>query len=400
MEFKRSLELSDLTRKKSFFLFGPRGTGKSYLIRQTFKEDAVVINLLKTMVQLRLAQNPGELEGIVDESAGGKPKIVVIDEIQKLPVLLDEVHRLIEERKITFLLTGSSARSLKKSGVNLLAGRAWVAELFPLTFAEIPGFDLDRFLRFGGLPAVVSSDDPEEQLDAYVQTYLNEEIKAESLVRKIPAFVEFLRFAALSNTQIVNYAGLASDAGVSPPTIASYFQILEDTMIAFQVRPWKKPTSRKSIASSKIYFFDTGVANTLAGTRSVDRNSNLFGTLFEQWIAMELRAFLSYRRVKEPLMFWRTEDGIEVDFIVDGHVAIEVKAGKKTADADLKSLRLLQSECRGMKTSLVRDYYLVSNDPIDRIKDGIHLLHWQTFMKRLWTGDIIQTKRRPRSNEA
>jgi predicted AAA+ superfamily ATPase len=390
MEFKRYLQLSDLTRKKSFFLFGPRGTGKSFLIRQTYKDDAVVVNLLKTTVQMRLAQNPSELEGIVDEGTATKPKIVVIDEIQKLPILLDEVHRMIEERKITFLLTGSSARSLKKAGVNLLAGRAWIAELFPLTFAEIPDFNLDRFLRFGGLPGVVQSDDPEEQLDAYIQTYLNEEIKAEALVRKIPAFVEFLRFAALSNTQIVNYASLASDAGVSPPTIASYFQILEDTMIAFQVTPWKKPTSRKPIASAKLYFFDTGVVNTLAGTRSVDRNSNLFGSLFEQWVAMELRAFLSYRRVKQPLMFWRTEDGVEVDFIVDGQVAIEVKASRKTSDADLKSLRILQAESQGMKTPLVSDFYLISNDPIDRFKDGIHLLHWQTFMKRLWAGEVIQ----------
>jgi len=233
MEFQRRLPLVELVRKKSFFLFGPRGTGKSYLIRRTFPEGAVVINLLRTVVQLRLARNPSELEELIDEASAGHPRLVVIDEIQKLPILLDEVHRLIEERQITFLLTGSSARSLKKSGVNLLAGRAWIAQLFPLTFAELPQFQLDRFLRFGGLPAVVLSEDPEEELDAYVQTYLNEEIKAESLVRKVPALVEFLRFAALSNSQIVHYAKLANDAGVSPPTIASYFQILEETMIAF-----------------------------------------------------------------------------------------------------------------------------------------------------------------------
>ena len=397
MEFQRRLQLLELVRKKSYFLFGPRGTGKSYLIRRTFPERAVVINLLRTTVQLRLGRNPSELEELIDEASAGNPRLVVIDEIQKLPILLDEVHRLIEERQITFLLTGSSARSLKKSGVNLLAGRAWIAELFPLTFAEIPAFHLDRFLRFGGLPAVVLSEDPDEELDAYVQTYLNEEIKAESLVRKVPAFVEFLRFAALSNGQIVHYARLANDAGVSPPTIASYFQILEDTMIGFQVPSWKKPTSRKPIASSKFYLFDTGVANALAGTRSVDRNSNLFGTLFEQWIAMELRAYLSYSRIKDRLMFWRTEDGAEVDFIVDGQIAVEVKASQKVSEADLKSLRILQAESRGRKDPLVGDYYLISNDPLDRTKDGVHLLHWKTFMQRLWAGDIFQNPRGPTS---
>jgi predicted AAA+ superfamily ATPase len=391
MEFKRTLQIADLTKKKSFFLFGPRGTGKSYLIRRTFGKDAIVVNLLRTAVQMRLAQNPGDLEGIIEEGASdAKPRIVVIDEVQKLPLLLDEVHRLIEERGMTFLLTGSSARNLRKSGVNLLAGRAWIAELFPLSMAEIPEFNLDRYLRYGGLPTVVLSEDPDEQLDAYVQTYLNEEIKAESLVRKIPAFVEFLRFAALSNAQIINYAGIASDAGVSPPTIASYFQILEDTMIGFQVHPWKKPTSRKPIASSKLYFFDTGVVNTLAGTRSVDRNSNLYGMLFEQWVAMELRAYISYMRIKEKLMFWRTDDGTEVDFIVDGHIAVEVKASKKISDSDAKSLKILQTDPNVKRHELVKEFYVISNDTVDRMKDGIHFLHWRTFMTRLWDGKIIR----------
>ena len=206
----------------------------------------MVINLLKTTMQMRLAQDPSSLEGIIAEQwpsneASGSV-VIVIDEIQKIPILLDEVHRLIEEKAWRFLLTGSSARRLKSSGVNLLGGRAWIAEMFPLTFAELPKFDLDRYLRFGGLPAVVNSEDPEEQLDAYVQTYINDEIKAEALVRKIPAFVEFLRIAALTNGHLINFANIAKDAGVSPPTIASYYQILEDTLVGFQLSPWKKPT--------------------------------------------------------------------------------------------------------------------------------------------------------------
>lgn len=384
MEFQRVLQLAKITAKKSFFLFGPRGTGKSFLIRKSFGPQTPVINLLKASFQLRLLQNPNQLEEIIDETISEEQSLVVIDEIQKVPLLLDEVHRLIEERNLRFLLTGSSARRLKNDGANLLAGRAWVAELFPLTFSEIPQFNLDRYLRYGGLPAVVLSDEPEEQLDAYVQMYINEEIKSESLVRRIPAFMEFLRFAALSNTKLINFASLARDAGVSPPTIASYVSILEDTLIGFQIRPWKKPTSRKPIAASKFYFFDTGVVNALAGTQHVDRNSNLYGELFEQWIAMELRAYLSYRRIKTSLCFWRTEEGVEVDFIIPDRAAIEVKATRKVTQADLKSLKILKDE-----NKLDYDFFLVSHDPVDRTVDGVHVLNWKTFIRRLWEDKIF-----------
>lgn len=387
MEFQRILQLANITSKKSFFLFGPRGTGKSFLIRKCFGPKTPVINLLRASIQLRLIQNPSLLEEMIDETLTEKKNLIVIDEIQKVPLLLDEVHRLIEERGLKFLLTGSSARRLKNDGANLLAGRAWVAELFPLVFPEIANFNLDRYLRYGGLPAVVLSEEPEEQLDAYVQTYINEEIKSESLVRRIPAFVEFLRFAALSNTKLINFASLARDAGVSPPTIASYVSILEDTLIGFQIRPWKKPTSRKPIAASKFYFFDTGVVNTLAGTQYVDRNSNLYGELFEQWIAMELRAYLSYRRLKHSLLFWRTEDGLEVDFIIPDKVAIEVKSTRKVSSSDLKSLTILKNE-----NKLACDFYLVSHDPVDRTVDGVHVLNWKTFISRLWQDQIISSK--------
>ena len=385
--YNRVLDLPKITEKNSFFLFGPRGTGKSFLIRHTLGRSAIVINLLKTTMQIRLAQDPSALEGIIAEQWPGNESsgsvVIVIDEIQKIPILLDEVHRLIEEKAWRFLLTGSSARRLKSSGVNLLGGRAWIAEIFPLTFAELPKFDLDRYLRFGGLPAVVNSEDPEEQLDAYVQTYINDEIKAEALVRKIPAFVEFLRIAALTNGNLINFANIAKDAGVSPPTIASYYQILEDTLVGFQLSPWKKPTTRKAIATSRFYFFDPGVVNTLTGTRFVERNSNIYGSLFEQWIAMELRAYLSYHRIKRQLFFWRTEDDIEVDFVVEGKIAVEVKASKKIGSSDLKGLKVLQEE------GLVEHYYVISNDPVDRLVDQIHILHWRSFMTQLWAHKII-----------
>lgn len=380
--FARTLKLTDLIAKKSFFLFGPRGTGKSFLIRHSLTQSTFTVNLLRTSLQLRLLQDPSALAEMIAEQAPDPETVIVIDEIQKIPLLLDEVHRLIEEEGRRFLLTGSSARKLKAAGVNLLAGRAWIAHLFPLTFAEIPQFDLSRYLRYGGLPSVILSDSPEEELDAYIQTYINEEIKSEGAVRKIPAFVEFLRLAALSNAEQINFTKIAQDVGVSPPTIASYFQILEDTLIGFQVRPWQKSTSRKAVSTSKFYFFDTGVVNTLAGIEHIDRHSNLYGNLFEHWVALELRAFISYTRTKASLEFWRTEDKIEVDFVIDRHIAVEVKATRKVTSSDLKGLRALRSEDPHLTL------YLVSDDPLDRHHEGIHLLHWKSFITRLWANQL------------
>ena len=385
-QFQRTLDLTELIDKSSFFLFGPRGTGKSFLIRSTLSHAAITINLLRSTLQLRLLNDPSLLEAMVEaelrQGTTDKDVLVVIDEVQKAPLLLDEVHRLIEEREWRFILTGSSARKLRAQGVNLLAGRAWIAKLFPLTFAEMPNFDLDRYLRFGGLPAVVNSSDPIEQLDAYVTTFITEEIKAEGAVRKLPAFVEFLRIAALGNGQLVNFANIARDVGVSAPTVAGYYQILEDTLVGFQLNPWKKPTTRKPISTAKFYFCDPGVVNALSGTKAVDRNSNLYGSLFEQWIAMELVAYLSYRRIKDKLYFWRTEDKVEVDFVVENCIAIEVKSAAKVTGSDLRGLMQLMDE------KLVSHYYIITNDPIDRIQDNVHHLHWRSFMRKLWSDEL------------
>ncbi|MCX6124401.1 MAG: ATP-binding protein [Proteobacteria bacterium] len=382
--FKRSINISNLLDKSSFFLFGPRGTGKSFLIRETFPPKTLYLNLLKTSLQMRLQGSPSELEEIID-GHGPAVEVVIIDEVQKIPLLLDEVHRLIEERRIRFLLTGSSARRLKTGHANLLAGRARIANLFPITTHEItlPHFNLERYLMYGGLPAALQSDEPAEFLDAYVQSYINEEIKGESVVRRIPAFVDFLRVAALSSGKIINFANIARDVGVTAPTVASYYEILEDTLIGFQVPPWKRPTSRKSIATAKFYFFDTGVVNMLNGTESIDRNSDIFGNLFEQWIAMELRAYLSYRRTRKNLFFWRTEDQLEVDFVIEDEFAVEVKSSKKITAKDLTGLRVLAEE------KLLKHLIIVSNDPIDRMAEGILILHWKTFIKKLWADDFL-----------
>lgn len=381
----RTINLLELMNKKSHFLFGPRSTGKSTAIRQQLGEKAVIVNLLRTSVQTTLLKNPEELEGIIDASVNSNPSMVVIDEIQKVPALLDEVHRLIEERNFRFLLSGSSARKLKASGVNLLGGRAWISNMFPLTTEELKeNFKLERYLRYGGLPHVYTSSFPQDELEAYITTYINEEIKMEGLVRKIPAFLDFLRLAALTNTQLLNFSTIASDVGVSATTIKEYYGILEDTLIGRLLQPWAKSSKRKSVATAKFYFFDTGVCHTLAETQTIDRNSDLYGQSFEQLIFMELSAYLSYRNRKEKIRFWRSQDRHEVDFTIGDEIAIEVKSTKKINKDDFLGINALREE------GVFKLFFIVSSDPVDVVRDDVHCLIWKTFLQRLWADQILK----------
>lgn len=382
MEYQRTLNLLELLKNKSFFLFGPRSTGKSYLIRQQLESKSTLINLLKSEIFLRLSSNPGELESMIPDGTR-KENVVIIDEVQKVPALLDEVHRLIEEKGIRFLLTGSSARKLKRGHANMLAGRAWTTSLFPLSWKEIPDLKLDHYLRFGGLPHIYPSTQPEEELDAYVQTYLKEEILAEGLIRKIPPFSRFLKVAALSNGQQLNFTQIGSDCHVSPSTIREYYSILEDTLVGFLLEPWTESQKRKASMTAKFYFFDTGVTHALAGTKFLDRNSNLYGTSFEQFIGMELRAYLNYRRIKEPLNFWRSAHGYEVDFLLGTTAAIEVKSTTRVSSHDLKGLKALQEE------GIFKSFYLVSQDKIETQQNQIQQIYWENFLQKLWDGEII-----------
>ena len=380
MEIRRSLDLAGLLARKSFFLFGPRATGKSTLIRQQLARDATVIDLLDSRNYLRLASRPHELEEIC---AAGKGGIVVIDEIQRLPELLNEVHRLIEAKGITFLLTGSSARKLRRGKANLLAGRVWKAEMFPLTREEIPGFDLDRYLFYGGLPAVYLSRYPDEELDAYVNTYLKEEIMAEGLIRKLPPFSRFLRSIALANGEVINFTKLANDCQVPPSTVNEYVGLLEDTLIGFMLPAWTQSRKRKAIKSAKFYFFDPGITHVLAGTRALDRNSDLYGKSFEQFIGMELRAYLSYRRKRLPLSYWRSTHGQEVDFLVGGELAIEVKSSARVNKGDFKGLRCLAEE------KVFKNLVLVSQDPVRTRQQNLVAMHWEEFLDDLWADRLI-----------
>ncbi|MEK6733841.1 MAG: ATP-binding protein [Pseudomonadota bacterium] len=380
MKFNRILSLPELLAKKSFFLIGPRATGKSYLIREQLTNKALIINLLNSSFYLRLLNNPSELESIIEAQ---DKKIIVIDEIQRVPDLLNEVHRMIEEKNLIFLLTGSSVRRLKGDSVNLLAGRAWQANLFPLTSQEIENFNLDRYLLYGGLPAIYNSDYPEEELYAYVKTYLGEEIQAESLVRKIPAFSRFLKVSALTSGEILNFTSIASDAAISASTIREYYHILEDTLIGFMLPAWKKSIKRKAISAAKFYYFDIGIKNTLAEIKNIDQNSNLYGQAFEHFIILEVRAYLSYRRIKKSLYYWRSKHGHEVDLIIEEDVAIEIKSTKQISDKHLKNLCYLAEE------NIIKRYIILSNDPINRRVGNIEIINWQSFIKMLWADTIL-----------
>ena len=384
MFIQRYLNPIHLLKKSSYFLFGPRATGKSTLIREhkkILKNNVNYINLLDSKLYLRLKADPSLLDSIALK------KYVIIDEIQKIPLLLNEVHRLIEEKNKKFLLTGSSSRTLKTKNTNLLAGRAFVAKLFPLTWFELQKsgkFNLKHHLFYGGLPLASLGKHSRDYLYSYVETYLKEEIQAEALVRHLPNYVRFLQSAGLNNTYLLNYTKTANDAQLSPNTVRDYYQILEDTLLGFQVFPWVKSKKRKMIQTSKFYFFDMGVSHTLKGVQNLDPQSDLFGQAFEQFISCELRAYLSYKNIHKPLQFWRSKSGIEVDFIIGDETAIEVKSAKTVTSYDHKGLLALKEEKKW------KHLIIVSQDSIEaRFKNGIHHLYWEKFLKLLWSGKII-----------
>ena len=284
---RRALDLR-LPRGKSAFLWGPRQVGKSHWLRQQYP-DAPIIDLLQTDVFAEYAARPALLR---ERFARRRPPFVVIDEVQKVPALLDEVHWLIENAGLSFLMTGSSARKLRRGHANLLAGRAWRRLMLPLTLLEVDALDLDRVMVSGLLPRHFLADDSVEDLRAYVADYLKEEIAAEALTQNIPAFAEFLRVAALTSSELLNYTNVARETGVSAKVVRSYFDILEDTYLGFRLPPWQKARRRRLIETEKFYLFDVGVANYLARRRPL-RGGAEFGKSFEHYILMELRAYQS-----------------------------------------------------------------------------------------------------------
>lgn len=372
---ERVLDLRALLDRKSHFLFGPRQTGKSTLIARSLP-GVRVYDLLDTSVFLALSREPGRLR---QELRQGENRLVV-DEIQRLPELLNEVHALIEQRGVRFLLTGSSARKLRRGGVNLLGGRARTKHLHPLTWRELAErFELERAAERGLLPSVYFSDDPLADLEAYAGSYLQQEIVAEGAVRSVPAFSRFLRVAALCNATIVNFTNLASDAQVPRTTIYEYFEILKDTLILRELPAWRLSRKRKPLASSKFYFFDVGVVSALQGRRFVPGTPE-FGEAFETIVMSELVAWRDYASGAE-LSFWKSASGFEVDFLIGGHTAVEVKAKRNISERDLRSLRALAEE------SGIKRRVCVSLEPRARRAGGIAVLPWREFFEALWGGE-------------
>lgn len=385
MYLPRKIDLLSVLKTKSVMMLGPRQTGKTHLIRQTLGQDVAVFNLLNKELFFRLAN---DLTLIRKQVTATMPKsgIVVIDEVQRLPELLDEVHLMIEELGLRFLLTGSSARKLKEKGVNLLGGRARQLRLHPLTYEELGDelFDLKKCLNRGLLPSIYLSDNPRADLASYIGTYLENEIALEASVRNLPAFSRFLTTAALCNGQIINYSSIASDAQVNRKIVAEYFQILWDTLIATELPAWQKSKTRKPLETSKFYFFDTGVVRSILDLPPTKEKSKDFGDFFESFIFHELKTYIDYCRPDLTLHFWRTTNHFEVDFILGGQTAIEVKGKAVISDKDLNGLRALEEEKN------LKRYLLVCLEEKPRLVDKKFLiLPFKNFLRSLWNQEWV-----------
>ena len=375
---------ADLLAGESCFLWGPRQTGKSTLLRTLFP-DAPTYDLLSSREFRRLSADPGVF---AEECAAlpDKRQPVIVDEIQKLPALLDEVHSLMSRRGLRFILTGSSPRKLLRGGGNLLGGRAVRHDLLPLTSAELPDLSLEKALNRGLLPSHYLSDRASSRLAAYVGDYLREEVLAEALTRNLPAFQRFLEAAAFSNGQIVNSATISREIGVTANTVRGYFDILVDTLVATWVPAWTKRTKRRVIQAPRFWFFDVGIVNEITGRGMLVPGSTDYGAAFEHLIFMELRAHATYSPQGAGLSvsYWRTASGIEVDFILgNAAVAVEVKSTDRPTTDHLKGLRAWREEHPKSRCILV-----CRAPRARRAEQGIEILPWREFLDSLWKNEI------------
>ena len=371
---------------ETFFLWGPRQAGKSTLLRQCYP-DGRWIDLLKSDEFRRYLTNPEYLRQEIEAEASPQNLQVVIDEVQKVPALLDEVHWLMENRGVSFALCGSSATKVKRGAANLLGGRAVRHELLGITGAELgDDLDLTRLLNVGYLPRIFQARRPVPLLDAYINDYLVQEVAAEGVVRKLPAFSRFLDAASLSDGEIVNLSNIAAECGVSQHTVKNYFQVLVDMLLGRWVPSYRLRPKRRVIQAPKFYFADVGIVNRLARRGPLVPRSELYGKAFENWVCHELSAWIRYREFDGRLSYWRLAGGTEVDFVVgDMHLAVEAKA---SANIDSRHLRGLRSLIRDHPS--VRRRAVVCLEPrTRRTTDGIDVLPAESFVQELWRDRLV-----------
>ena len=379
---------------------GPRKTGKSTLLRQTFPHS-IRFDLLDTRQHLDFTRAPWTLiERIRASGPERAAHPILIDEVQKVPALLDEVHRLIESEGLSFVLCGSSARKFKRGRANLLGGRAWRFALHPLAWSEIQDFDLLRALNRGLIPSHYDARHHRRALAGYVDDYLKEEVFDEGLTRNAPAFSRFFEALSFCHGELLNYSNVARDCGVSSKTVKEYFQILVDTLLGIIVEPFSRRRSRAVITKApKFYLFDVGLAGHLTHRRIERPEGPEFGRAFEHFILMELLAYRAYRERDFPVRFWRTKSGLECDFVIGqgggvaicdfvigqgGGVAIKVKVTTHVRPSELRGLRAFAEEHRP------RHSVVVCNEPAPRrTGDGIWILPWERFLERLWEDELV-----------
>jgi predicted AAA+ superfamily ATPase len=380
--------LCNLSKRNSFFLFGPRGTGKTTLIQQQFPPDkAIYLNLLDDSLLDQLLLDFSRFVDLIDQP-NERHKAVVVDEVQKYPKILNVAHKQIQERKRQFILTGSSSRKLKQAGANLLAGRAWLYHLYPLTTFEMgENFDLKAALEYGGLPEafLAESGAAREYLNAFVATYLQKEIQQEQWVKNLEPFRKFLAIAAQMNGKIVNKAAIARQAGVDPTTVTNYFEILEDTLLGFSLPAFSRSVRKVQRQLPKFYFVDPGIKRGLEKTLSVELLPQTFawGDAFEHWVILEFVKGIQYKRLDWSLSYLRTKDDVEIDLIItrpgDVELFVEIKSKKLVDAADAKALETL-----GHDTNPKAERWLLSCDPLERRFGGTKALHWQEAVRRLF----------------
>jgi len=378
---ERKYQLSSEIEEGSIFLFGARQTGKSTSLEQQFK-NATIFDLLDGDLKRRFRERPSLLYDLLQDKPEGS--IVVIDEIPEVPELLNEVHRLIQKKRLRFVLCGSSARKLKRKGYNTLGGRAIPCYFYPFVSSELHDFDLEKALLSGMLPPHYLAKSPQKLLSAYIDVYLREEIKEEALSRNVDVFQRFLNVAALSSSEIVNYTSIAADCGVSAKTVKEYFNILEDTLIGYTIPSYTKTIKRKVAQAPKFYFFDVGVYNYLMKRTSLAPGSPEYGHAFEHFVVQEVRAYLGYHHDVKSLCYWHTYNNKEIDLVIgEAEIGIEIKSADEIQSKHLSNFKDYMDEYPQSRC------IVVSRDKLSRRQGNIEIIYVLDFLRMLWNDELI-----------